>query len=79
MLVDVILIEPYNGVSAGYETSLPAEVAEALIKDGKAKTKEAAKPAPAKVESKKQVSNHAIYKCKSKGVHGSYDLSKFGS
>jgi hypothetical protein len=49
MLVDVILIEPYKGVSAGYETSLPAEIAEALIKQGKAKD---AKPAP-KVEIKK--------------------------
>jgi hypothetical protein len=52
MLVDVILIEPYNGVSAGYETSLPAEVAEALIKEGKAKDAHAPKPAP-KVETKK--------------------------
>jgi len=53
MLVDVILIEPYNGVSAGYETSLPAEIAEALIKEGKAKDAHAApKPAP-KVETKK--------------------------
>ena len=53
MLVDVILIEPYRGVSAGYETSLPAEIAEALIKDGKAKALSAEKPAPAKVETKK--------------------------
>lgn len=53
MLVDVILIEPYKGVSAGYETSLPAEIAEALIKDGKAKPLTAAKPEPVKVETKK--------------------------
>lgn len=53
MLLDVILIEPYKGISAGYETSLPAAIAEALIKDGKAID---AKPAPksaAKVEPKK--------------------------
>jgi len=53
MLVDIILLEPFNGVSAGYETSLPAEIAEALIKDGKAKPLAASKPAPAKVETKK--------------------------
>lgn len=53
MLVDVILIEPYKGVSAGYETALPADIAEALIKDGKAKALRAEKPAPAKVETKK--------------------------
>ena len=53
MLVSVILIEPYKGISAGYETSLPAEIAEALIKDGKAKALSAEKPAPAKVETKK--------------------------
>jgi hypothetical protein len=49
MLVDVILIEPYKGVSAGFETSLPAAIAEALIKQGKAKD---SKPVP-KVETKK--------------------------
>lgn len=53
MLVDIILIEPYKGVSAGYETSLPAAIAEALIKDGKAKPIATSKPAPAKVETKK--------------------------
>jgi len=53
MLVSVILNEPYKGVSAGFETSLPAEIAEALIKDGKAKALTAEKPAPAKVETKK--------------------------
>jgi hypothetical protein len=52
MLVDVILIEPYKGVSAGYETSLPAEIAEALIKEGKAKDAHAPKLA-VKVETKK--------------------------
>lgn len=52
MLVDVILIEPYKGVSAGYETSLPAEIAEALIKQGKAKDAHAPKPT-VKVETKK--------------------------
>ncbi len=53
MLVNVILIEPYKGISAGYETSLPADVAEALIKDGKAKPLAAAQPKPSKVETKK--------------------------
>ena len=53
MLVEVILIEPYKGVSAGYETSLPAEIAAALINEGKAKALRAEKPAPAKVETKK--------------------------
>lgn len=53
MLVDLILIEPYKGVSAGYETSLPAAIAEALIKDGKAKQLTAVKPEPVKVETKK--------------------------
>lgn len=53
MLVSVILIEPYKGVSAGYETSLPAEIAEALIKDGKAKPLSAPKAQPVKVETKK--------------------------
>ena len=36
MLHDVILIESYKGISAGYETSLPKEIAEQLIKEGKA-------------------------------------------
>jgi hypothetical protein len=36
MLVSVILKEQYRGVSAGYETSLPKEIAEQLIKEGKA-------------------------------------------
>lgn len=36
MLVDVILKEAYAGISAGYETSLPKEIAEALIQEGKA-------------------------------------------
>lgn len=36
MLVNVILKEQYKGVSAGYETSLPKEIAEQLIKEGKA-------------------------------------------
>lgn len=53
MLVELILIEPYKGVSAGYETSLPAAIAEALIKDGKAKPLTAVKPELVKVETKK--------------------------
>jgi hypothetical protein len=53
MLVELILIEPYRGVSAGFETSLPADIAEALIKDGKAKALRAPKPDPVKVETKK--------------------------
>lgn len=52
MLVDIILIEPYKGISAGYETSLPADIAEALIKEGKAKNAHAPKATP-KVETKK--------------------------
>jgi hypothetical protein len=36
MLYSVILTKPYNGISAGYETSLPKEIAEQLIKEGKA-------------------------------------------
>lgn len=36
MLHSVILVEAYKGVSAGYETALPKEIAEALIKEGKA-------------------------------------------
>lgn len=53
MLVDVILNEPYKGVNAGFETSLPASIAEALIKDGKAKPLNEVKPQPVKVETKK--------------------------
>ena len=51
MLVNVILKEQYRGVSAGYETSLPKEIAEQLIKEGKAVELPTAK-AP-KVEPKK--------------------------
>jgi len=51
MLVSVILKEQYRGVSAGYETSLPKEIAEQLIKEGKAVELPTAK-AP-KVEPKK--------------------------
>jgi hypothetical protein len=51
MLVSVILKEQYRGVSAGYETSLPKEIAEQLIKEGKAVELTTAK-AP-KVEPKK--------------------------
>lgn len=36
MLYNVILLEGYKGISAGFETSLPKEIAEQLIKDGKA-------------------------------------------
>tara|TARA_R110000822_G_scaffold69346_1_gene168366 strand:- start:334 stop:489 length:156 start_codon:yes stop_codon:yes gene_type:complete len=34
MLKSVILVKPYGGVSAGFETSHPQEIAEQLIKDG---------------------------------------------
>ena len=34
MLQSVILLKPYGGVSAGYETSYPQDIAEKLIKDG---------------------------------------------
>lgn len=36
MLLSIILLEGYKGISAGFETSLPKEIAEALIKEGKA-------------------------------------------
>jgi hypothetical protein len=51
MLHSIILTQPYNGISAGYETSLPKEIAEQLIKEGKAVELPTAK-AP-KVEPKK--------------------------
>jgi hypothetical protein len=34
MLQSVILLQPYGGVSAGYETAYPKEIAEQLIKEG---------------------------------------------
>ena len=34
MLKSVILVKPYGGVSAGYETAYPQEIAEKLIKEG---------------------------------------------
>ena len=34
MLKSVILLKPYGGVSAGYETAYPQEIAEKLIKEG---------------------------------------------
>ena len=34
MLLSVILLQGYKGISAGYETSLPKEIAEQLIKEG---------------------------------------------
>lgn len=52
MLVDVYLIESYNGVSAGQFTQLPAELAEQLIADGKA-AKNAPEESAKKVETKK--------------------------
>lgn len=36
MLLSIILLEGYKGISAGFETSLPKEIAETLIKEGKA-------------------------------------------
>jgi hypothetical protein len=51
MLVSVILLQTYNGVSAGYETSLPKEIAIQLIEEGKAVELNAEKPL--KVEPKK--------------------------
>ena len=36
MLHSVILLEGYKGISAGFETALPKDIAEQLIKDGKA-------------------------------------------
>jgi len=51
MLQSVILLKPYGGVSAGYETAYPKEIAEQLIKEGIAIELQIAK-AP-KIESKK--------------------------
>ena len=34
MLQSVILLKPYGGVSAGYETAYPKETADKLIKEG---------------------------------------------
>lgn len=34
MLKSIILVKPYGGVSAGYETSYPQEIAEKLIQEG---------------------------------------------
>lgn len=47
MLVDVYLIESYNGVSAGQHTQVEPEIAESLIASGKAE------PLQNKVEQKK--------------------------
>lgn len=34
MLKNIILVKPYGGVSAGYETSYPQDIADKLIQDG---------------------------------------------
>jgi hypothetical protein len=36
MLIDILLTEPYQGVSAGQCTQVPSEIADALIAQGKA-------------------------------------------
>lgn len=43
MLEDIYLLESYRGVNAGQHTQVPAEIAEQLIAEGKAKKVEAVK------------------------------------
>lgn len=53
MLVDIFLLEPYKGVSAGQHTQLPAELADELIAKGIAVAVDTEKKT--KVESTKKV------------------------